>query len=242
MRRVYERDDQGRRYYQLDEQLKQFGMGGPTWCTVTMPIDMTDVDRFRKIIQEESGVHITITSPIIKASVKASTAVPLIGGVWLSSDKIWVAEPGEILIHGAVQVGDQLGEYHIKNAGKKSLSKISNELNAQINEIKSKEKIFMPEDVLQVPSLGISNMGTIGPVEAGTLQFNESHHVGGNVTPLLAIGGILEKPVAKDGKIQMRKMMNAILFWDHAAMMANTPIEFLNEFKRCLEEPDTYLI
>ena len=32
------------------------------------------------------------------------------------------------------------------------------------------------------------------------------------------------------------------LFWDHTAMMANTPIEFLNKLKKRLEEPDTYLV
>jgi pyruvate/2-oxoglutarate dehydrogenase complex dihydrolipoamide acyltransferase (E2) component len=37
-------------------------------------------------------------------------------------------------------------------------------------------------------------------------------------------------------------MMNAILLWDHFAMMANTPVEFLNDLKKRLEEPDTYLV
>ena len=119
MKRIYQQDEQGRRYLQLDEQFKQMGMGGPMWGTLTVLIDMTDVDQFRKKIQEESGVHISITSPIIKAAANASAAVPLIGGVWMSSDRIWVAEPGEILIWGAVQVGDQLGVYRVEKAGKR---------------------------------------------------------------------------------------------------------------------------
>jgi pyruvate dehydrogenase E2 component (dihydrolipoamide acetyltransferase) len=243
MKRVYKRDEQGRRYCQLDEQFKRMGMGGPIWSTITMSIDMTDVDRFRKKIQEGSEVHISIISPIIKAAANASTAVPLIGGVWLTADKIWVAEPGEILIWGAVQVGDQLGVYRVEKAGKKSLLEISKELNAQVNQMRSKGKIAMPEEVVpRGPSLSITNVGTIGPVETGTLQSNEPHHVGGNVAMLMAIGAILEKPAVKDGKIQIRKLMNATLFWDHSAMMANTPIEFLNELKRNLEEPDTFLV
>jgi pyruvate/2-oxoglutarate dehydrogenase complex dihydrolipoamide acyltransferase (E2) component len=36
-------------------------------------------------------------------------------------------------------------------------------------------------------------------------------------------------------------MMNAILLWDHSAMMGNTSVEFLTQLKRNLEEPDTYL-
>ena len=113
----------------------------------------------------------------------------------------------------------------------------------QVNEIRSKGKIAMPEEVVpQCPSLSITNLGTIGPIETGTLQSNEPHHAGGNVAMLLGICAILEKPAVKDGKIQIRKLMNAILFWDHTAMMVNTPIEFLNELKKRLEEPDAYLV
>ena len=45
----------------------------------------------------------------------------------------------------------------------------------------------------------------------------------------------------KDEQVVVRKMMNVALLFDHRAMMANTPIEFLNELKMNLEEPDTYL-
>ena len=220
--RVYERDDQGRRYYWLDGQFKIMGMNGPIWASLTVPIDMTDVDLFRKKLQKESGVHIGITSPIIKAAAHASEVVPLMGGIWLSSDKIWVSDPGEILIWGAVQIGDQLGMYRIENAGKKGLLEISKELNTQINEIRSKKKIAVPEEVEpRVPSLCITNVGTIGPVEMGTLQSSEPHHIGGNVAGLLGICAILEKPAVKDGKIQIRKLMNSIIFWDHSAMIAS---------------------
>ena len=58
----------------------------------------------------------------------------------------------------------------------------------------------------------------------------------------LAVGSILKKPVIKDDEVAIQELMNVILEWDHRAMMANTPIEFLNEIKRNLEEPDTYLI
>jgi pyruvate/2-oxoglutarate dehydrogenase complex dihydrolipoamide acyltransferase (E2) component len=46
---------------------------------------------------------------------------------------------------------------------------------------------------------------------------------------------MLERPAVKNGQIQIRKMMNVILSWDHAAMMGNTSIEFLTQLKRNLE-------
>jgi pyruvate/2-oxoglutarate dehydrogenase complex dihydrolipoamide acyltransferase (E2) component len=53
---------------------------------------------------------------------------------------------------------------------------------------------------------------------------------------------MLEKPAVKDDEIMIRKMMNVISLFDHRAMQANIPIEFLNELKRNLEEPATYLV
>jgi pyruvate/2-oxoglutarate dehydrogenase complex dihydrolipoamide acyltransferase (E2) component len=61
-------------------------------------------------------------------------------------------------------------------------------------------------------------------------------------TSILGICSILEKPVVKEGQIMIRQVMNAVLGWDHRAMMASTPVEFLAQFKRNLEEPDTYLV
>jgi pyruvate/2-oxoglutarate dehydrogenase complex dihydrolipoamide acyltransferase (E2) component len=72
-------------------------------------------------------------------------------------------------------------------------------------------------------------VGTIGPVESIAV---------GNFPPLkvlvaeLLIAAMLEKPVAKDEKVQIRKIMNVALLWDHRVLFANTPIEFLNELKK----------
>jgi pyruvate/2-oxoglutarate dehydrogenase complex dihydrolipoamide acyltransferase (E2) component len=82
----------------------------------------------------------------------------------------------------------------------------------------------------------VASLGAIGPIESGSgaasLYFIST----------LDIFAILEKPVVKGGKIVIRKIINGLLDFDHRAMMGNTPIEFLNELKRNLEDPDTYLI
>ena len=65
--------------------------------------------------------------------------------------------------------------------------------------------------------------------------------MGGRISSTLGICSVIKKPVVRNDEIVIRKMMNAVLLWDHFAMMANTPVEFLNEFKRNLEEPGTYL-
>ena len=59
---------------------------------------------------------------------------------------------------------------------------------------------------------------------------------------MLGICSIIKKPVVRNDAIMIRKMMNAVLLWDHRAMVPDVPIEFLNRLKRNLEDPDTYLI
>jgi pyruvate/2-oxoglutarate dehydrogenase complex dihydrolipoamide acyltransferase (E2) component len=76
----------------------------------------------------------------------------------------------------------------------------------------------------------------IGPVESGTAGLLPDY------IALLGVCTMSEKPAVKDGQIQIRKMMNVILAFDHRAMMGNTPIEFLTQLKRNLEDPTTYLI
>ena len=86
------------------------------------------------------------------------------------------------------------------------------------------------------PIFCISNLGTIGQVDSCFGQ------MGGDMTSGLVVCSIMKKPVVKKDKIAIREMMNTIVCWDHFAMMANTPIEFLNELKKNLEEPDIYLV
>jgi pyruvate/2-oxoglutarate dehydrogenase complex dihydrolipoamide acyltransferase (E2) component len=240
MRKVYQRDDQDRRYYQLDEPLKVMSLYGPRWGELTMSIDMTNADSFRRKLQKESGVYVTITSLLVKATANAVEDFPIIGGMWLTVDKIWVADPGEIKIGYTAQIEDQVGLLFIERVSQKDLLTVSEELHAQVDEIRSKKKLSL--ELSQGPMMTITNVGTIGPVEMGALFRPEPYRVAGPVAGKIGFCAILEKPAVKDGKIQIRKLANAILFWDHTAMMANTPIEFLNELKKRLEEPDTYLV
>jgi len=112
---------------------------------------------------------------------------------------------------------------------------ISNELESQANDIKSGKRAQWPEESTLNPSFCMSNVGTIGPIEQG------SGPVAWFSTSILGVGAILEKPAVREGQIMIRKIMNVSLAWDHRAMMANTPIEFLTQLKRNLEEPFTYL-
>jgi hypothetical protein len=87
----------------------------------------------------------------------------------------------------------------------------------------------------------ITNVRTAGPVKTGTLFRLKPYCTVGPVAGMIGSITILGKPAARDEKIQIRKLKDTILFWYDSIMTVNTPTEFLNELKRNLEEPDTYL-
>jgi pyruvate/2-oxoglutarate dehydrogenase complex dihydrolipoamide acyltransferase (E2) component len=238
MRRDLQKDEQGRYYYQLDEALwpliTNFRGERAYSCSVGTEIDMTDVDDFRKKVGKASDVHISINSLIIKAAADALEYFPIIAGRRVDRlDRIICPDPKEIRIGIPVQIGDTIRGLIVEKANQKGLIDISRELNEEVKSMK--ETGVQPEIEEEKPVFIISNVGTIGSVTSGFGQ------MGGGITSTLGLGSILERPVVRDDEIVARKMMNAILLWDHFAMMANTPIEFLNDLKKRLEEPDTYL-
>jgi pyruvate dehydrogenase E2 component (dihydrolipoamide acetyltransferase) len=209
----------------------------PVGVALTMSVDMTDADSFRKEMSEKSNRHITINSLIIKATADTLEDFPIMSGVWLSKDKIQVPSPGEICILYTIQIGDSIEVSWIERASQKSLLEVSGELDAQIEGAKSKNKHSMEERKPPAPLFYLANVGTIGPIESGS-----SNWFPPTITAELAVGAMLEKPAVKDNQIQIRKMMNIISLFDHRAMQANIPAEFLTQLKRNLEEPANYLI
>jgi pyruvate/2-oxoglutarate dehydrogenase complex dihydrolipoamide acyltransferase (E2) component len=198
---------------------------------------MTDADSFRKKLRKETGVHVGITSLIVKAAADAVVDFPILCGVWEGADRIICPAPGEADITGPIQVENATGFFYIERANQKTLLEISKELHAQVIEVRSAQKVGHPPGEGEAkPSLDITSVGTIGPVESG---FSPPWPIR---TSLLVICAMLERPAVKDGQIQVQKMMNVVLSCDHSAMMGNVPIEFLTKLKNNLEEPNTYLV
>lgn len=237
MRRVLEKDEKGRYYYQLDDALLPLVTnfhGERTYsCSVETEIDMTDADLFRG--EFGGDVHITLNTLIVKAAANALENHIILAGRRIERlDRIICPDPKEAPIAIPIQVGDTVRGIIVKGANQKSLIELSKELSEQVKSVKEGSQ---PEMVYwDIPMLILSNVGTIGTVTSGFGQ------MGGGINGTLAICSIIKKPVVRNDEIKIRKMMNAVLLWDHFAMMASTPVEFLNELKRNLEEPSRLLM
>jgi len=94
---------------------------------------------------------------------------------------------------------------------------------------KAKEKKLQPQD-WEGNTFTISNLGMFG-IEEFTAIINPPDAC------ILAVGGIVEKPVVRNGAIVPGHTMKVTLSCDHRVVDGATGAAFLNTFKQLLEEP-----
>jgi Pyruvate/2-oxoglutarate dehydrogenase complex, dihydrolipoamide acyltransferase (E2) component, and related enzymes len=180
---------------------------------------------------------VTITAMIAKAAAMSLEDFPIMAGRWIDRiDRIYCPKKEEMSIFCPVQVGDFAGSIFMENMNMKSLIEIAEELDSKVKRIRenvavdAEAQIFPPN-----PFFAISNVGTIGCVESCSAQLT------GDIVSELVVCSIIDK-VVKNGMTETRKMMNCVLIWDHHALLANTPIEFMMKMKKYLEDPESYLM
>ncbi|MCB0770750.1 MAG: 2-oxo acid dehydrogenase subunit E2, partial [Flavobacteriales bacterium] len=93
----------------------------------------------------------------------------------------------------------------------------------------AKDKKLQPED-WEGNTFTISNLGMFG-IDEFTAIINPPDAC------IMAIGGIIEKPVLKNGAIVPGHTMKVTLSCDHRLVDGVTGAEFLNTFKAFMEEP-----
>ena len=90
-------------------------------------------------------------------------------------------------------------------------------------------------DEMQGNTFTISNLGMFG-IEEFTAIINPPDAC------ILAVGGIIEKPIVENGEIKVGKMMKVTLSCDHRVVDGATGSEFLNTLKSLLEDPIRLLV
>ena len=195
---------------------------------LTMDIDMDNAIATRKAINEISPVKISFNTLVIKATAEALNKHPKVNSSWLG-DKIRYNE--HINIGMAVAVDDGLLVPVLRFANSKTLVQLANEANTFAE--KAKNKQLQPED-WEGNTFTISNLGMAG-IESFTAIINPPDAC------ILAIGGIKEVPVVKKGQIVPGNIMKVTLSCDHRVVDGLTGSEFLQTFKKMMENPLLYL-
>ncbi len=191
---------------------------------LTMQIDMDAAVAGRARINEFSPVKVSFNDMVLKACAIALKQHPAVNSSWLG-DKIRVNH--HVNIGVAVAVEDGLLVPVVRFADGKSLSAISGEVKEFAK--KAKDKKLQPAD-WEGSTFTISNLGMFG-IDEFTAIINPPDAC------ILAIGGISQVPVVKNGQVVPGNIMKVTLSCDHRVVDGATGAAFLQTLKSLLEEP-----
>lgn len=196
---------------------------------LTVEIHMDRAMEMRKQLNEVSPVKLSFNDLVVKAVAASLTKHPAINSSWLG-DKIRFNK--DINIGVAVAVEDGLLVPVIRYANMKTLSQINTEVKTLAG--KAKERKLQPDE-MQGNTFTISNLGMFG-IDEFTAIINPPDAC------ILAVGGIFEKPIVKNGEIVVGNIMKVTLSCDHRVVDGATGAQFLQSFKEIMEEPIKLLV
>ncbi|MFD2202535.1 pyruvate dehydrogenase complex dihydrolipoamide acetyltransferase [Shivajiella indica] len=196
---------------------------------LTMEINMDKAIEARASMNEISPVKISFNDMVIKAAAAALRQHPKVNSSWLG-DKIRYND--HIHIGMAVAVEEGLLVPVIRFADSKSLSQISNEAKTLGGKAKNKE--LQPKD-WEGNTFTISNLGMFG-IDEFTAIINPPDAC------ILAVGGIKETVIVKNGQMKIGNVMKVTLSCDHRVVDGAVGSAFLQTLKGLLEDPVRILI
>jgi pyruvate dehydrogenase E2 component (dihydrolipoamide acetyltransferase) len=196
---------------------------------LTMSIDMDKAVESRAKINEVAPVKISFNDMVLKACALALKQHPAVNSSWLGDQ---IRYNHHVNIGVAVAVEDGLLVPVVRFADGKSLSQIATEVKDYATRAKSKK--LQPAD-WEGSTFTISNLGMFG-IESFTAIINPPDAC------ILAVGGISQVPVVKNGQVQVGNVMKVTLSCDHRVVDGATGAAFLQTLKSLLEEPLRMLV
>ncbi len=196
---------------------------------LTMAIDMTNAIASRNSLNVVAPTKISFNDLVVKACAMALRKHPAINSSWTGEA---IRQNNQIHIGVAVAVAEGLLVPVIKHTDIKTLSQINAEVQYLAN--RAKEKKLQPEE-MQGNTFTISNLGMFG-IDQFTAIINPPDSC------ILAVGGITEQPVVRNGKIEVGHIMKVTLSCDHRVVDGATGAQFLQTLKGLLEEPVRMLV
>jgi pyruvate dehydrogenase E2 component (dihydrolipoamide acetyltransferase) len=191
---------------------------------LTMKINMDAAIHARVLLNENATAKISFNDMIVKATALSLKQHPKVNSSWMGD---FIRENHHVNIGIAVAVDEGLLVPVLRFADGLSLSQIS----VSVKEFakKAKDKKLQPAD-WEGSTFTISNLGMFG-IDQFTAIINPPDAC------ILAVGGIAQEPVVKNGQIVPGNVMNVTLSCDHRVVDGATGAAFLQTLKSLLEEP-----
>ena len=193
------------------------------YLTIDLDMDRA-IDSRKAINQAIAPDKISFNDLVIKAAAVALKDHPGVNAGW-HGDFIRYNE--HVHIGVAVAVEDGLLVPVVRHADGKPLTQISTEVRDYAKRAKSKK--LQPQE-WEGNTFTISNLGMFG-IEEFTAIINPPDSC------IMAIGGIRQEPVVKNGEIKIGNRMKVTMSCDHRVVDGATGAEFLNTFKNYIENP-----
>jgi pyruvate dehydrogenase E2 component (dihydrolipoamide acetyltransferase) len=176
------------------------------------------------VVEKKHGVRLTVTDLMMKITGAALREHPVINTRWTEKGVLYLPE---VHMGMAMALDDGLIVPVIRNINAKTLGQIAMERTAYIR--KGRTNNFLPDDI-KGSTFTLSAMGMFG-LEQFTAIINQPENA------ILGVAAILDKPIAMNGQIVIRPMMNITLTYDHRTIDGAEAGKFMRTLKAFIEDP-----
>jgi pyruvate dehydrogenase E2 component (dihydrolipoamide acetyltransferase) len=177
----------------------------------------------------EGAYKLSVNDFVVKASAMALMRVPEVNASWTDTAMLR-HKHADIGVAVALDFG--LITPIVFQAETKGLVTISNEVKSLAERARNKK--LKPQEY-EGGGFAISNLGMFG-IKEFTGVINPPH------AAILAVGAGEERPVVRDGKIEIANVMTVTLSCDHRVIDGATGARFLQAFKLFVEDPAAMLL
>ncbi|PWC55622.1 pyruvate dehydrogenase complex dihydrolipoamide acetyltransferase [Azospirillum sp. TSO22-1] len=192
-----------------------------------------EVDELLKVRAELNGrskaYKLSVNDFVIRAAALTLKKFPLINSAW-SDEAILTYDHADISVAVATPTG--LITPIIKKAETKGLADISNEMKDLAE--RARDGKLKPEEY-QGGSFSISNLGMYGIREFAAI-------INPPQACILAVGAGEQRPVVKNGALAIATVMTCTVSVDHRVADGAQGAEFLQAFKKLIEDPLSMLL
>uniref|UniRef100_A0A0N4YGJ5 Dihydrolipoyllysine-residue succinyltransferase component of 2-oxoglutarate dehydrogenase complex, mitochondrial n=1 Tax=Nippostrongylus brasiliensis TaxID=27835 RepID=A0A0N4YGJ5_NIPBR len=196
-------------------------------------IDMSNIiemrSKYQKDFMKKHGIKLGLMSPFVRAAAYALTENPVVNAV-IDENEIVYRHFVDMSIAVATPKG--LVVPVLRNVETMNYAQIEKEL-ALLGE-KARDNKLAVED-MEGGTFTISNGGVFGSV-FGTPIINPPQ------SAILGMHGIFDRPVAVNGKVEIRPIMQVALTYDHRLIDGREAVTFLRKVKSSVEDPRTILM
>lgn len=196
-------------------------------------VDLSQLMAMRKKYQEKfvekNGVKLGFMSLFLKACSNALQAMPAVNAQ---------IDGNEIIYHDFVDISVAISTPTglvvppVKNVESKSFADIEKEIKVLAGKAREGSLTL---DEMKGGTFTVTNGGVFGSL-VSTPIINEPQ------SAILGMHTIKERPIAVDGKVEIRPMMWLALSYDHRVIDGSTSVTFLVKVKEQLEDPYTLMM